>query len=142
MNIVEQQKCALGPHCDSVELHELIRELLVVHAALLDLEERGSVYVETLHPSYRKSARNLLHYLALRQHDIRPLQRRLATLGLSSLGRAEASVLGSVEAVLNCLHCMANRIWTRLPPLAPITFDDGCALLEKHTEANATKLRR
>ena len=126
---------APGPHWDSAELHELIRELLVVHAAMLDLEERGRVHVERLHPSYWKSGRNLLHYMALRQHDIRALQPRLAALGLSSLGRAEASVLGSVEAVLNCLHRMANRTWTRLPSLAPITFDDGLALLEKHTEA-------
>lgn len=135
MNIGEQQQRALGPDWESAELHELIRELLVVHASMLDLEERGTVRVEKLHPSYRKSARNLLHYLALRQHDIRALQPRLAALGLSSLGRAEASVLGRVEAVLNCLHGMASRTWTRLSPLAPITFDEGCALLEKHTEA-------
>lgn len=135
MNIPEQQQFALGRDWESAELHELIRELLVVHASMLDLEERGTVRVEKLHPSYRKSARNLLHYLAMRQHDIRALQPRLAALGLSSLGRAEASVLGSVEAVLNGLHGMANRTWTRIPPSAPITFDDGSALLEKHTEA-------
>ncbi len=135
VNILEKQQAAASPHWDSDELHELIRELLVVHAAMLDLEERGRVYVEQLHPSYMNSARNLLHYLALRQHDIRALQPRLAALGLSSLGRAEASVLGSVEAVLNGLHGMANRTWTRTRSLAPITFDDGSALLEKHTEA-------
>jgi len=135
MNILEKQQAAASPHWDSAELHELIRELLVVHSAMLNLEERGRVHVEKLHPSYTKSARNLLHYLALRQHDIRALQPRLATLGLSSLGRAEASVLGRVEAVLNGLHGMANRTWTRIPPLAPITFEDGSALLEKHTEA-------
>jgi pyruvate kinase len=51
----------------------------------------------------RPSASNLLHYLALRRHDIRALQERLAALGLSSLGRTEAHVLSAVGAVLNVL---------------------------------------
>lgn len=135
MNILEDQHQEAIPRWDSAELDELIRELIVVRAAMLDLEERGRGQVERLHPSYRKSARNLLHYLALRQHDVRTLQPRLAALGLSSLGRAEASVLASVEAVLKCLHGMANRTWSRIPPLAPSVCDDGWALLEKHTEA-------
>jgi hypothetical protein len=35
----------------------------------------------------------LIHYLALRRHDIRRLQEQLAALGLSSLGRMESHVL-------------------------------------------------
>ena len=37
-------------------------------------------------PSYRNSARNLLHYLAVRQRDIRPLQLDLHSLGYAVLG--------------------------------------------------------
>jgi pyruvate kinase len=47
-------------------------------------------------PELRASARNLVHYVALRQEDLRPLQAALARQGLSSLGRAESCVLGSV----------------------------------------------
>jgi hypothetical protein len=36
---------------------------------------------------------NLVDYLALRSHDLQPLQRRLVPLGLSSLGRLESRVL-------------------------------------------------
>jgi pyruvate kinase len=43
--------------------------------------------------AFSKSACNLAHYLAMRQFDLRHLQDRLAQAGLSSLGRAEASVL-------------------------------------------------
>ena len=49
------------------------------------------------------SVANLAAYVALRRHDLRPLQRRLSYLGLSSLGRCEAHVvasLGTVEAAL------------------------------------------
>lgn len=135
MDIEEQDKCLTSASWDSVVLQEMIRELLVVHAAMLNLEKRGSIHLDKVHPSYSKSARNLLHYLALRQHDLRAVQPRLAAMGLSSLGRAEASVLGSVEAVLNCLNGMANRSWTQFSTPAPITFDDGGTLLEKHTKA-------
>jgi len=48
----------------------------------------------------RDSARNLLHYLAMRRRDLRALQLQLAARGLSSLGRAESQALAGVGAVL------------------------------------------
>ncbi|MDU8358205.1 pyruvate kinase [Pseudomonas syringae group sp. J309-1] len=56
-----------------------------------------------VHPDYLDSARNLLGYLALRRHDIRPLQQQLSGLGLSSLGRCEANALASVDRVIDVL---------------------------------------
>ena len=55
-----------------------------------------------------ESAENLANYLALRRHDIRPLQRDLAALGLSSLGRAEAHVMPTLDAVHDILLTIAN----------------------------------
>jgi pyruvate kinase len=57
---------------------------------------------------HEESQRNLLHYLALRKNDLRPLQNKLAMLGLSSLGRAESHVLASIDAVLAALGSMAG----------------------------------
>ena len=51
---------------------------------------------------------NLGHYLALRHHDIRPLQRRLMALGLSSMGRLESRVLPTIDAVLFALSKIAS----------------------------------
>lgn len=51
---------------------------------------------------------NLCHYLALRHHDIRPLQRRLMALGLSSMGRLEGRVLPTIDAVLQALAALAG----------------------------------
>jgi pyruvate kinase len=48
---------------------------------------------------FAPSAANLAHYLALRRHDLRPLQRALAALGLSSLGRLESRVMPTLLAV-------------------------------------------
>jgi pyruvate kinase len=52
---------------------------------------------------------NLAHYLALRHHDIRPLQRRLMWHGLSSLGRLESRVLPTLDAVLTALAAITGR---------------------------------
>jgi pyruvate kinase len=52
---------------------------------------------------YAASAANLSHYLALRRHDLRPLQERLMVAGLSSLGRAESRVMPTLQAVRHLL---------------------------------------
>ncbi|MGZ8215523.1 MAG: pyruvate kinase, partial [Methylosarcina sp.] len=52
---------------------------------------------------FTRSAYNLAHYLALRQNDLRNLQDRLAQAGLSSLGRAEASVMSALDALIDIL---------------------------------------
>jgi pyruvate kinase len=92
--------------------------------------------LESVHANYRDSAGNLLHYLSLRRQDLRPLQLRLAELGLSSLGRAESHVLATVDAVLEVLHRVANRAWQPGPQqVASVGFADGQRLLAEHTDA-------
>ena len=59
-------------------------------------------------PWFRLGALNLGHYLAFRQHDLRPLQRDLMPLGLSSLGRAEGRVLASLDALIVTLAGLAG----------------------------------
>nr|WP_200834679.1 hypothetical protein [Amycolatopsis alkalitolerans] len=58
---------------------------------------------------HRVSAINLAHYWAVRQYDLRSLQARLAALGLSSLGRSEAHVQPSLEAIEAAATALARR---------------------------------
>lgn len=53
---------------------------------------------------------NLADYLALRDVDVRPLQRELAWRGLSSLGRLESRVLPTIDAALWALGKLSNRV--------------------------------
>src|SRR6185369_12666705 len=119
----------------SVEMEELIHELSGLRAAMLKLESDLADEVADVHRAHRRSARNLAHYLALRQRDLRPLQERLAALGLSSLGRAESYTLASVEAVLSVLHRLVGRP-DDMPTAgsAEVRFEDGKALLDWNTE--------
>lgn len=116
---------------DEKHLRELIAQLDKLHEDALDLEKQLAPSVKQVHPSFRNSARNLLHYLALRQHDIRQLQESLAQLGLSSLGRAEAHVLASLQAVRSMLcqlfECSPSK-WQ-----IPVSFQESVELLAKHT---------
>lgn len=76
-----------------------------------DMRRRETALEPTLaqlHPAHRRSGANLAHYLTLRQHDIRPLQRTLSELGLSSIGRAEEHVLDSLERVVAALAALED----------------------------------
>ncbi|WP_347158340.1 pyruvate kinase [Pontibacter chitinilyticus] len=87
---------------------QLIGQLEQLHQQAIALELKLTPAIVNVHPNFRKSAQNLAHYLALRQHDIRSLQQTLAQLGLSSLGRAEGHVLASLQAVRHHLCCLAD----------------------------------
>jgi len=85
-------------------------------------------------PDHRQSAENLLHYLALRSEDIRPLQDRLARLGLSSLGRVESHVLATIDAVLRNLYLMSGKQPSELNTMDIYeAFDAGSYRLEQNT---------
>ena len=78
-------------------------------------------------PRFAESAANLAGYLALRHHDLRPLQSALMVLGLSSLGRAEGRVLVNLDATLASLASVAGAQLPARPDEA--AFFRGNALL-------------
>ncbi|MBW2494127.1 MAG: hypothetical protein JRE43_05200, partial [Deltaproteobacteria bacterium] len=85
------------------EMQSLGQQLQLIRERAEALELRFEAELKEVHPDFVASARNLLHYVALRQFDIGELQERLAELGLSSLGRAEHHVLASIHAVQRAL---------------------------------------
>lgn len=71
------------------------------------LEDSGEIFA-SWEPRIRReqfapSALNLARYIALCRHELRGLQLELMPLGLSSLGRCEARVIESLDAVLAAL---------------------------------------
>ena len=91
------------------------------------------VDISGVDPAAQSSARNLLHYLALRQLDLRPLQRMLIPLGLTSLGGMEASSMCALQAVFRALHALAGTTAPEFPP-PPVDFVTGP--LRLHTNAS------
>jgi pyruvate kinase len=120
---------------NSAEIEELIQNLNRLLSEMEELESSSLGGMAQVHPDHRASARNLVDYLALRRHDIRHLQAKLARLGLSSLGRAEPHVLSSLHAVLNVLHKLAGSVPSISPPKANAQPGLGTTLLAKNAEA-------
>lgn len=58
---------------------------------------------------FQAGAENLAAYIAMRRHDMRALQTRLATYGLSSLGRSEGHVLAALDSLLQALKMMLGE---------------------------------
>ncbi len=79
-------------------------------------------------------ARNLVHYVSLRQQDLRALQQELLGLGLSSLGRCEANVLATLNAVIAILYRLIDSIQSDLEP-AEVSFRSSRELLYESTAA-------
>jgi pyruvate kinase len=86
-----------------VDILQVSDELESLSKRALEFETLYAEELALVHPSLRRGARNLVHYLALRQSDIRALQEDLAALGLSSLGRAERDVMASIRAIQNAM---------------------------------------
>jgi pyruvate kinase len=121
---------------DKPLLKQLSEELASLCSDMLSLEASIFKRPSILHEAHRPSARNLVHYLALRRHDVRRLQSQLALLGLSSLGRTESHVLTAVQTVHRVLNALLgdNRA---LPcsDVPAIEMGEGIALLEANADA-------
>lgn len=113
---------------------QLIPAIQELRRRALVLEQTYQAELQLIAADYRPSARNLLHYLALRQTDIRPLQRELIGLSLTSLGVTETAVLSTLDALLYNLHALAGETYTPTDEEAPVTYQTGTMLLEQHTE--------
>ena len=115
-------------------MKHLIQQLSTLRDNAIKVEKLHVAASGSSHPNYTESQRNLLHYLALRGHDLRPLQHELAGLGLSSLGRVESHVLPSIDAVLAALRSMdrENSEFTK-PESQSVNFEMGSRALELHS---------
>jgi len=86
-----------------VDIGALREQLDTITERAEKLEVRFADTLSRVHPDFYDSARNLVHYVALRHADISELQEQLSFLGLSSLGRAEKNVMSSIRMVQNVL---------------------------------------
>jgi len=65
--------------------------------------------IKSVHPVYRKSALNLVHYLGFRSFDIDELQDELRDLGLPSLSNVEGHVMRSLLSISSILNLLLGH---------------------------------
>ena len=100
-------------------------------ARLVDAESAWRQWIIDTAPENRCSARNLVHYWALRQVDLRNLQTALASFGLSSLGRSEPHVQATLELVSSAIAAMRGSNW-QPPDDVAVSVDKGVRLLRQN----------
>jgi len=122
---------ALGG-AEAADIADLASRLAGLHRTLTEAEDSRADAITRVPAARRGSAINLIHYLALRSRDERELQFRLTEYGLSSLGRCEAHVAATVEAVQRALALMRAR--PTPAPQAPLGVQDGGALLSRRAD--------
>ncbi len=110
----------------------LMEEVLALRAAVLDAA--APLIARLGADADDASVVNLAHYLALRHHDLRALQRQLMWRGLSSLGRLESRVLPTLDAVLAALSAMTDKP-SPFPAPTEEAFFAGEARLVQATDA-------
>jgi pyruvate kinase len=114
--------------------------LSMLQALSQTVESEGKATFDEWNPHIQRtafidSALNLAEYLALRRHDLRPLQAALMPWGLSSLGRIEGRVMPNLDAVIATLEVICGSKSDRHFQRPPIEFFfEGDRLLQQHTE--------
>ena len=126
---------AIDPGWDPAVCEPLIERLWALRRQMTALADRHADRLAAIDPAHQAGARNLLHYLALRSGDLRPLQLELSRLGLSSLGRAEPHVLASIDKVLGLLHRLSGRDWTPRDPDEPVGSRASTQAQQRHAVA-------
>ena len=86
----------------------LIKELDSTINYINEIEASYSDKLKGIHPAFKRSARNLIHYRALRTLDIRNLQKGLGDIGLTRLARSQSHVMSSLLKSKSILNSLVN----------------------------------
>ena len=99
----------------------------------LATERRHRSILNKVHPVFLDSARNLLHYLAIRTVDLRRVQDKLSGLAISSLTHSEGYTLQNLERIEYLLQALSGKA---VPAHAPqdTGLKESRALLARHAE--------
>ena len=91
------------------QIHVLIADIERLIAAANTFAAKYDKQVERVHPKYRDSALNLLHYSAMRTRDLSRIQKKLRNMGLSRLAKAESHVMPSLLTTKSILQALAHE---------------------------------
>lgn len=133
-----------GPAAD--DLGGIREQLLELRRQLLAFEQEQSALLAAVAAPYRASARNLLHFVAFHRHNHhRPhqpsLQEALRRRGLSTLAGCDPHLLASLNSLIGVVETLCGSTADShdggtgpREPIAPVSFEQGHALLHRHSD--------
>lgn len=92
-----------------INMDALVQQVEAIRLRMLKEEKRYKKYIEPLHANHKRSACNLIHYLALRSFDLRQIQEELSALGLSSVGHSERYTYTNITNILHMLYLLQGK---------------------------------
>ncbi len=107
------------------EIEELIR-------FILEWEKKFTKKIQQVHPKYVESAKNLVHYQALKTKKLNNLQKRLGNFGLSKLSESEPHIMASLRTTHAIILSMLNEKCTF--PKHALSFKKSRRLQSKNTK--------
>lgn len=93
----------------AIDLVKVVQELKKLDEFMSKAENDFRHLLQKVYPSNIMRATNLIHYLALRTHDIRSLQNDLHAYGLSSLTSSESHIRGQLFSIFERLDIKIEK---------------------------------
>lgn len=115
------------------QLQEINTQIDLILDKISEYETRYQEQINNVHPKYVRSAKNLIHYLALRSFDNVLIEEKISDLELPSTTNNEGSILNgliSYKTILNTLLKKEEKL-----PEPFINNKEAKNLLKKNTKA-------
>jgi pyruvate kinase len=90
------------------KLQEIAASIDLVINKITEFELKYKIQLSNVHPNYSKSAKNLVHYLALRTFDVTILQKKLDEIGLPISPESKSSILHRILNVKTIINSLLN----------------------------------
>jgi len=126
---------------ETEKLNEIRLQIDLILEKILEYENSYKTQIASVHPNYTESAKNLIHYLALRSFDNDVFQDKLNKLGLPNTSSSESSVLHNILIYKTIINHLLKTQETDFQH-SYISKSESKQLLKKHTNALFGEINR
>ncbi|WP_412983761.1 pyruvate kinase [Pontimicrobium sp. IMCC45349] len=115
------------------QLQEINTQIDLILDKISEYETRYQEQINNVHPKYIRSAKNLIHYLALRSFDNVLIEEKISNLELPSTSNNEGSILNGLISYKTILNTLLKKEEKLQEPF--INNKEAKDLLKKNTKA-------
>lgn len=126
---------------ETEKLEEILIQIDLILERIFEYENTYKNQIINVHPNYAESAKNLIHYLALRSFDYDVFQDKLSKAGLPNTSSSESSVLHNLLIYKTIIHHLL-KIEDVKNTYNYLTKRESKQLLKKHTNALFGEINR
>ncbi|MFA5297613.1 MAG: pyruvate kinase [Lutibacter sp.] len=126
---------------ETEKLEEIRIQIDLILEKIFEYENTYKTQITSVHPNYAESAKNLIHYLALRSFDYDIFQDKLSKAGLPNTSSSESSVLYNLLIYKTIIHHLL-KIEEVKNTYSYLTKRESKQLLKKHTNALFGEINR